>query len=161
MTEPLLRAVFDKWIERLGLSHWMIEIVVHKFKPRTTTMQTTKSPHYDRGRVLVQPWVITGELPADWHKASDVSFEQEIERTVVHELLHLLLWETSSAICLLHGASKQSAYAVVVAVQEHQEEHFVDGLACALVKNWEHVVTVQEWRDAFRGTSLRTEREAT
>jgi hypothetical protein len=134
--EKHIRDLFDTWQERLGLSHWTIEIAIEKLKPRTTTMRTSKSPYYDRGRIIVQPWVIAGEPPPNWHKAHDASFAQAIEETVVHELLHLHLWECSSAICLLHPFSKKSAYLTAVAVQEHQEENLVDRLSVALVRAW-------------------------
>jgi hypothetical protein len=136
MTEASLRSLFDLWIGRIGLSHWTIEVAVEKLKPRTTTMRTSKSPHYDRGRIVVQPWVIAGDPPADWFKAHDASFDRAIEETAVHELLHLCLWECSSAICLLSQFSKKSAYATAIAVQEHQEENLVDRLSVALVKAW-------------------------
>lgn len=136
MTERQLRALCDVWIERLGLAHWTIEVAVEKIKPRTISMQTTKSPHYDRGRIVVQPWVLSGNPPSDWHPAPHRTLEQVIEETMVHELLHLLLWETSSAICLLAKFSKASAYSAAVTVQEHQEEGFVDRLSVALVKGW-------------------------
>lgn len=132
MTEKQLRTLCDAWIARLGLGHWTIEVVVEKLKPRTTSMRTTKSPHYDRGRIIVQPWVIRGQPPADWHPAPGRTFARVIEETIVH-----VLWETSSAICLLAKFSKASAYSAAVTVQEHQEEGFVDRLSVALVKGWE------------------------
>jgi hypothetical protein len=134
--EKHLRALFNIWSKRLGLGHWTIEVVVEKIKPRTTSMRTSKSLHYDRGRITVQPWVLTGDAPPDWHPAPGRSFKGVVEETVVHELLHLLLWETSSAICLLHQFSKKSAYGAAVTVQEHQEEGMVDRLSVALVRAW-------------------------
>jgi len=134
MTEQQIRDLFTLWQQRLGLSHWTIEVAVEKLKPRTTSMRTSKSPHYDRGRIVVQPWVVTGDPPPDWYKAPDTSFERVIEETIVHELLHLCLWECSSAICLLAPSSKKSAYQAAITVQEHQEEHFVDRLSVALVR---------------------------
>lgn len=135
MTEDDLRKLFAVWIDKLGLSHWSIEIEINKFKPRTTTMQAWKSPHYDRGRIVVQPWVISGEPPSDWHPAPDVPFVQVIEETVVHELLHLLLWNTTEVIGLLRPFSKRSAFETAIKVQENEEENFVDRLSCALVYN--------------------------
>jgi hypothetical protein len=136
VTEAKLRDLFAAWQSRLGLAHWTIEITIQRLKPSTTTMRTSKSPHYDRGRIIVQPWVIAGSPPPDWFKAHDASFAQAIEETVVHELLHLHLWEFSSAICLLHQFSKKPAYATAVTVQEHQEENLVDRLSVALVRAW-------------------------
>lgn len=142
MSERQVRDLFAVWQERLGLSHWMIEVAVEKIKPRTASMRTTKSPHYDRGRITVQPWVISGEPPADWYPAPNRTFEQVIEETIVHELLHLLLWETSSAIYLLAKFSKPAAYATAITVQEHQEEGMVDRLSVALVAAWPIPLTV-------------------
>jgi hypothetical protein len=136
VNEERIRDLCTLWQARLGLSHWTIEVAVEKMKPRTTSMRTSKSPHYDRGRIVIQPWVIAGDPPADWHKAPGASFEQVVEETVVHELLHLHLWECSSAICLLHPFSKKAAYQTAVTVQEHQEENLVDRLSVALVKAW-------------------------
>jgi hypothetical protein len=136
MTERRLRKMFDDWIDRLGLGHWTIEVAVEKIKPATTTMRTTKSPHYDRGRVIVQPWVLTGTPPANWHKAAGVPFERVIQETIVHELLHLLLWECSSAIYLLADFAKHPAFTTALAVQEHYEENLVDRLSVALVGAW-------------------------
>jgi hypothetical protein len=136
VTERNLRHLFDVWIGRLGLQHWTIGIVIERIKPATTTMRTTKSPHYDRGRVTVQPWVLTGKPPANWHKAPNITFEQQIEMTVAHELLHLLGWEFGSAIYLLSEHSKKSAFDVAIRVQEHEEENFVDRLSRALVEAW-------------------------
>jgi hypothetical protein len=136
MSERKLRALFDAWIERFGLSHWEIEIVVERIKPRTTTMRTTKSPNYDRARVSVQPWVLTAKPPATWHGAPSQTFAEQIETTVVHELLHLCIWSTSEAICLLQPFSKRSAFATTVAVQEGREELAIDNLSRALTRTW-------------------------
>jgi hypothetical protein len=133
VTELELRRFFETWIERLGLQHWTIEIVVARLKPKTTTMRTTKSPNYDRGRVTVQPWVLTGKPPANWHQSPDMTFAEQIEATVIHELLHLLLWETSSAIYLLSEHAKRSAFDCAISVQESREENFVDRLSVALL----------------------------
>lgn len=133
MSEQQLRALFATWIDRLDLTHWTIEVAVEKIKPRTRTMETSKSPHYDRGRIVVQPWVIAGNPPSTWHAAPEKTFDRVVEETIVHELLHLLLWETTSAICLLASYTKTPAYETAFKVQEHQEENAVDRLSVALV----------------------------
>jgi hypothetical protein len=106
--------------------------VVEAIKPTTTTMRTTKSPHYERGRITIQPWVLTKKPPRNWHKAPSQTFARQIETTIVHELLHLSLWATSETVCLLQPSCKPSAFAAVIAMQEKQEELAVDNLSRAL-----------------------------
>lgn len=90
--QPVIKQAFNKWVERLGLSWWEITVryyddpqeIVVRFKSdddKLVLARTYADWRYGTGTIDVN-------LPA-WGELSD----SEIERTVVHELIHILLNE--------------------------------------------------------------------
>lgn len=132
MSEKEIEDLVKKWAKRLGISHYDIFVSVEKIKPRTTTMRCTKSPNYDRCQILVQPWVLKSEPPSDWKKCNVRSFKEEMEISIIHEVIHLALWEMAQTIRYLQDSSKKSDFYIVVGMQEQLEENVVDRMACSL-----------------------------
>lgn len=132
MTHQSLDECITYWISVLGLQEWDIAWEFSALKPKTTTARCFKSGSYKRARILFQPWVLRKEPPKNWHRAADCTFDEQIEITAIHELLHLVVWEMSSSICLLADYAKTSAYEVAFEVQEEREELMVDQLSRAL-----------------------------
>lgn len=92
-TQERVKAAFSKWVERLGLAWWRVDVcyyddpgeILRRFKPEFE----------DR--------IVAARVIADWRYA-EASIEvnlpafagktdEEIERIVVHELVHILVNE--------------------------------------------------------------------
>lgn len=122
------------WQERLGLTDWEIIFRVCKIKPKTTSMRNRQSVQYDRSVIEVQPWVLAGEPPAGWHAGIDLTVE-EVEATIVHELLHCHLASLDGWRKHLSGHVDDKLLQVVCTVHDDQEEAVVDRLARALTSS--------------------------
>lgn len=121
----LTRKQFERalcvWQRRLGLERW--EIVVRWDEPHDgdTVAEMTPEASYDRGFLrLNRSW-------ASW--SSDYA-----NRTIVHELLHLLTRDLDGVVAAIDGAVHRDVYAQIDKRYDHEIEGFVDRLACRLVE---------------------------
>jgi hypothetical protein len=104
------------WQHRLNLQDWTISVVV----ARTTDLKpkTLGNIHWDSDKKTA---VIRVLDPADYHMAT-AEMMDDIEFTVVHELIHLELAPVMSQLSSRNEASRR------------EEEHAVNHMADALLK---------------------------
>ena len=78
-----IKAYVEEWLHELGLSGWDVEI---RFDLKGCVADCT---------VIGPPEYETGRIRFNTRKMRSESFtDDEVEAAVVHEVLHLLLWET-------------------------------------------------------------------
>jgi hypothetical protein len=137
LAELKIRALFRVWQQQLGLDGWVIRVDFEAFEPATTTMQITRSHLYDRARVQVNNWVLTGKPPPEWEgREKGTITDLDTEEAVCHELLHAALNPMRRWTRLLDGECHRDAYDVAVEGYAEDEEAVIDKLARALVKAW-------------------------
>jgi hypothetical protein len=93
-TQDLIRAAFEKWVTRLGLGWWRVDVVYYD-DPTEIVSRFREDGGGQR--------IIAAHVTADWRYAEacisvnlpawvEMS-EDQIERAVVHELMHVLVNE--------------------------------------------------------------------
>lgn len=136
MNKTELNALFDTWKPRLGLDLWSIEISVEAFDEETDAMECSQSRDYNEARIKVQPWILSNKPPENWHAGKKSISDFEIEKYVVHELLHCVAKRTKEWQFTLNGQLHRDLWDVAIRAAAQAEEFTVDALATALVKTW-------------------------
>lgn len=135
MTEDNLRRLVTEWASRLGLNAWDLHVEVKQLDDDTSA-QTHRSRTYDAATITFQPWMAGhGDYPTDWPgRPWD---DAEIEKTVVHELLHCCCRDLKHAsVDPLDGQLHRDVLQVWEAGVYKAEEKVVARLADALVNAW-------------------------
>lgn len=137
MTEARLRRLVHTWAGRLGLEKWRILVEIEAHDDGTCSASTHRSRTYDAATIVFQPWIVGRQPPpTDWPGRAWTS-DDEIERTVVHELLHCCLRDCrEAALGPVDGQIHRDAFNVFEAGWRYAEEQVVDRLANALVDAW-------------------------
>lgn len=135
MTEHKLRQLVSKWANRLGLDRWDLHVEITTLDDDTSA-ETRRSPQYDSATIRFQPWMAGhGDPPTGWPGAP--WDDTEIEKTVVHELLHCSMRDIKHAACdILDGQLHRDVEKVWERGVYTAEEKVVSRLADALVDNW-------------------------
>lgn len=137
MTEAKLRALFDLWQKRLGLSTWKIEIelaVCERECHDLVLMETHRSGVYETATIRVQPWALTGNVPEEG--PTQPLTDRYLETKVVHELLHCSMRDLRFADDMIVEELRPDFNRAWQIVQRKAEESVVDKLATALVKSF-------------------------
>lgn len=83
MDNDTLQALLEEWQERLGLQNWDI-------RARLVTNRELADYHGDATITLVNEQASIRILSPEHYELDDSDFPHDPERTLVHELLHLL-----------------------------------------------------------------------
>jgi hypothetical protein len=123
MTEQDLRELVARWVARLGLERWRVDLVFDPERPAEVGCDANawRSDHYERAEIFLHP---------AWRQ-----WEPDFaEATIVHELLHLHLRDVEEAM-LPAVAELAHPHAVKVLRDriEHELEQAIDVLAHRLV----------------------------
>lgn len=130
-----IERLVERWQPRLGLGHWHIEVrrTVNPFDDESTAMEIEQHPNAHRAAIRVADWLLDGgEDRLDIIDEIDADF---VEKTVVHELLHLHfrdLRQVWDEFCEEEVAGQTKA--VLQQASTRAEEGAVDMLARALVR---------------------------
>lgn len=130
MTEKQLRKLVRRWAKRLGIGHY--ELVVDVVPFEGDALAEVKCSQYERAHIKVQPFVLRGE------RMHDVPYVNGLEQTIVHELLHIVLYPLQSPLQILEETSTLpgALHDFLDEARSRREEEVVDRLAVALVKAW-------------------------
>jgi hypothetical protein len=136
MTEGALQKLIDKWVPRLGLDQWLIELRVEDTEDKTSYMEVNRSTTYERAVLFVPPWLLNGG-PTPESVLEITITDPFIERSLVHELLHLQLRDMRNVTDEpLEGVLHRDVHRMVDDQMRRVEEQTVDRLAAALVRTW-------------------------
>jgi len=128
-----LEGLVRLWQGRLGLEAWRLHIEVADLDEATYYASTAPAKTGDEARLIFAPWVLgRGQRPTNVLPA----FEGEIEATIVHELLHLVLRDLDWAIEMLEGQLHRDLDSVFKTSLNQTTERTIDRLAWALVRSW-------------------------
>lgn len=86
-----VEAMVETWAERLGLSHWSVHIRAGKTEvdtDSTVLMEIQRHENAHRAVLTVAQWLVDGDPPPE--PLTEVLDWDFVEKTVVHELCHLL-----------------------------------------------------------------------
>lgn len=136
MTKNQLEKLADHWIPILGLRDWEFEIRVEDFKPVSHSAQNQHGAFYDQSVIRFQQWMLDSKPPPNviWRcKEGDIT-NAEIERTLVHELLHSKFHRLGMAQSLARPGMKKESWKIFNEAYEDAEENLVDSLAANLVE---------------------------
>lgn len=136
MTEDKLKALFKLWQGRLGLNLWDITIKVEPFgdDDNSVIMSCGQSKNYETAIIKVQPWALTEKPPSTWMGNSGIFVKHQVEKSVVHELLHCVLKRLAHWEDLVGGQLHRDVASVVQEAHDQATEATVDALAVALVR---------------------------
>lgn len=119
-----------KWQKRLGLDHWSIDVEITSDMPDHTYATTSRMASALRARINVNRTAF--ETPS----ADTVDFP-DLERTILHELGHVLVGHLSATVENVlddyYGGTLGRALRDRIEVEE---EKMVDALSIALMENW-------------------------
>ena len=153
MTEKRIRALFDLWIKRLGLTEWEINVRFVEFEDGKNIARCHKSPKYDRAFIDVQPWALTGDTPDGWECGEELT-PKRLEEAIVHELLHCVTARYWQFPHLLKEETHVDAYDTACRAMDDVDENIVEGLTMALVRAFgQHTLTPK--RKAARGKAKK------
>ena len=117
-----------KWIPRLGLQHYAIEVVVPEESNGEDSGEVLSNSGYRRARLVIMPDILEDD--------GDLTATPDIERTVLHELLHVLFHVTHQRCkdFIRHWGGKGfAAEQQIDEISEHHERE-VDQLAISLLR---------------------------
>jgi hypothetical protein len=132
MTEAKLRALFKLWQGRLGLQHWELKIRVQPCSTENHAIEVSRNRYYPRATITVQPWLLSGEVPPSIEE--DAANPVEVERSIVHELLHCAVAPMNRINNLYEEHLHPNTQLVVGEAAYAAGEATVDALADALVR---------------------------
>ncbi len=133
MTAKQLEDLVRLWQGRLGLEAWRLHIEIADLGDTTYFARSEPAKTGDEARLTFPPWVLgRGQRPTNVLPA----FEGELEATVVHELLHLVLRDLDWAMEMLEGQLHRDLDSVFKASLNQTTERTIDRLAWALVHSW-------------------------
>ena len=121
MTRPQIDKLVAKWQRRLKLDHWDIKVDWSKPAKDESFATTWRMNSYDRAEIYFDPAFTT------W----DAVFT---EKTIVHELLHLVTRDLDRVLGDVDGMIHPEAFRAVDKRYEHEIEGVVDRLAAILVE---------------------------
>lgn len=110
-----------RWQHALGLSHWEIDLDWDTIAPEDCFARTWRANDYD----LACVW-----FPKAWRERS----REEVEQTIVHELVHLVLRDAAQAHRLVCDQLPKRAQELAGRYWTNREEQAVDRLAHAFVR---------------------------
>lgn len=131
MTEAQLRSLFERWVPRLGLERWDLELRVEDCESDVAYMEVERSFTYERAVIRCQPWVLTGQVPDELMTLRLTP--RRIESSLVHELLHLHTRDLVKVANTVDGQLHRDAFRIYDDAVDRAEEQLVDRLAVALV----------------------------
>lgn len=135
MTEQRLRELVTVWQQRLGLDKWDIHVEIRQADDDCSAM-TQRSENYDTATIVFQPWM-AGQAPAPTDWPGRPWDETEVEKTVVHELLHCCLRDLKyAAVEPLDGHLHRDVDKIFQHGVSSAEEKVVARLSEALVNAW-------------------------
>lgn len=87
MTEEKAKALFDEWVKRLHLEEWDIDF---QWRVLEKDMTEPNSTGCTSANVIDRQAIIQMVDPVDFPNSP---FTYDYEKTLVHELLHLVFWD--------------------------------------------------------------------
>lgn len=120
MTAERINAMVASWADRLGLSHWQIQVDWSGLTPNGEQALVHPADSYDTATLQFHA-EFTAWTPA-W-----------AEWVVVHELLHLVMRDQDSTVEAVIDLLPAKARALAENRYEHEAEGVVDRLAAVLV----------------------------
>ena len=106
----LIRKYVNKWVTPMGLGWWNVDVYYHMNKKEARKYFKTKK----------REWMVLGRTLSEWeYRTAAVHFNThalsscsatEIEKTVVHELVHIL-------VCEMREVTRKHEEAVVVGLE--------------------------------------------
>lgn len=131
MTEARLRRLARLWAGRLGLSHVEIEIEVRALEEADNKAECDPSKNYRFAKITFQPWMVGQGQRPETVEASEVE-DRWVEKTLVHELLHVSLTPFRKSWVALEEQIHPDAWALYEGQMRNAEEEVVDALAVAI-----------------------------
>lgn len=130
-----VQTLVDRWQPRLGLNHWHIEIKAGDLDHNDAILEIQRHENAHRAVLHVASWLTTGDYDqADTAETIDATY---IEKSVVHELAHLLFRDVVFPMRDdLEEFMGQIAHELFMRQINRHEEAAVDSLASALVNHW-------------------------
>ncbi|MEW6769959.1 MAG: hypothetical protein AB1330_01015 [Bacillota bacterium] len=89
MSEDELSSLCSEWQEILGLQHWAISVSVNRAPDFESTPPSTGRVKWQLDRLLAHIQVLSS-LDYNMSSAAEIGLPQDMEQTLVHELVHLL-----------------------------------------------------------------------
>jgi hypothetical protein len=144
MTEERLNELIYLWQERLGLKGWRIAVQLDSpvmMDDRRVFARACRSEFFDRATIMFDRAIIEGGqfedcVEADLIRAGEVSAEQYIEETVVHELLHLAMRNIMEASDLIRDDIHPSTRSTWDRAFRRAEEELCERTAISLVESF-------------------------
>lgn len=121
MTRRQIEKLVYRWQRKLKLDHWEIEIKWSEAPTPGSYATTWRMNQYDRAEIYVSPEFTT--WTADF-----------AERTMVHELLHLVTRDLDRVLGDAEGFLPKTAFRWIDKRYEHEVEGVIDRLATVLVE---------------------------
>lgn len=135
-----VRHLIDKWVPRLGLSDWQI----------TVTVQPTDPHEYAHLGRMTDTYRAKITINADFYTQSQIDVPH-LERTVVHELLHISMCHYASSVeDMIDNVVGGREGEALSRQYRTEEERFVDRMALALVKEWSNEDSIHGGADTER-----------
>jgi hypothetical protein len=136
VTEKQLLALFDKWIPRLGLDGWVIQVRVEECPDKDDAGSEGcchRSSQYDKATIFVPPAMLE---EGERDRAHQDITPEYVEQIVVHELLHCVVRDIVFANSLMEDELSERMNETLNKVQMRTEEQVVERLASALMREW-------------------------
>lgn len=121
MTRRRIEQLVKTWQRRLKLDHWDVEVDWTKPPSEGAFATCWRFNQYDRANLYIDPGF------GSWS-------ESFAERTIVHELLHLIARDLDRAIADVESFLAPESYMALDKRYEHEIEGVVDRLATILVE---------------------------
>lgn len=115
-----LRGRVAYWQKRLHLQHWVVSVELVDHKPmgnRSAVAAIDYEDHYDYAKMEILRSQIQEKT------------QEEIDRLLVHELLHLHMRDLDAAIDYVGGLIDSDSYYVWSEAVEHAQEGFIERIA--------------------------------
>lgn len=138
MTRANVEKLTRQWAKRLGIDHW--KIVVRFDAPagkldEEDCAASDWADDYELATIWYQPWLPHGPYPKD--RQGPEWDDVQVEATIVHELLHLVLRDIKmTALEPIENVLGKEAYEIYKTQVYRSHEQAIERTAQALVEEW-------------------------